>query len=59
MDGSKSSTGDSSEDEEKVLGRSYAEVFREVESKKRDHVVKMVNQKDISLGMIDSTTGRH
>merc|ERR1712013_755055 len=42
-----------------LLGaRSPAEVFSVVNSKDRGQVVKVVKQEDVSLGLVDPTTGR-
>merc|ERR1719244_1035413 len=42
-----------------LLGaRSPAEVFSVVDSKDRSQVVKVVKQEDVSLGLVDPTTGR-
>merc|ERR1712128_416330 len=37
---------------------SHVEVFTVMESKERDQVVKVVKQEEVSLGMVDPTTGR-
>ena len=42
-----------------LLGsKSPSEIFKVVESKQRDQVVKVLNQDDVSLGMVDPVTGR-
>ena len=42
-----------------LLGsQSPAEVFQVMESKERDQVLKVVKQEEVSLGMVDPTTGR-
>ena len=42
-----------------LLGsKSPSEIFKVVESKERDQVVKVLNQDDVSLGMVDPVTGR-
>jgi hypothetical protein len=35
-----------------------SEIFKVVESKERGQVVKVLNQDDVSLGMVDPVTGR-
>ena len=42
----------------KMDGASHAEVFNVMDLKQRDEVVKMVKQEEVSLGMVDPTTGR-
>ena len=37
---------------------SHAEVFNVMDSKERDQVVKVVKQEEVSLGMVDPSTGR-
>ena len=42
----------------KMDGASHAEVFNVVDLKQRDQVVKIVKKEEVSLGMVDPTTGR-
>ena len=42
----------------KMDGASHAEVFNMLDLKQRDQVVKMVKKEEVSLGMVDPTTGR-
>ena len=39
-------------------GARHGDVFKVVDSKERDQVVEVVNQEDVSLGMVDPSTGR-
>ena len=41
-----------------MAGVRHGDVFKVVDSKERDQVVEMVNQEDVSLGMVDPSTGR-
>ena len=41
-----------------MAGARYVDVFKVVNSKERDQVVEVVNQEDVSLGMVDPSTGR-
>ena len=41
-----------------MAGASHGEVFKVVDSKERDQVVKVVKQEDVSLGMVDPSNGR-
>ena len=53
------SVGVSKPSQGKMVGsKSHVEVFTVVESKERDQVVKVVKQEEVSLGMVDPTTGR-
>ena len=43
----------------RLLGtKSPSEVFQVIDSKERGKVVTVVNQEDVSLGMVDPVTGR-
>ena len=53
------SVGVSNQSQGNMVGsKSHVEVFIVMESKERDQVVKVVKQEEVSLGMVDPTTGR-
>ena len=41
-----------------MAGARHGDAFKVVDSKDRDQVVEVVNQEDVSLGMVDPSTGR-
>jgi hypothetical protein len=51
--------GGAKQSQGKMLGSSHAEVFNMMDLKERDQVVKVVKQEDVSLGMVDPSTGRY
>jgi hypothetical protein len=51
--------GGAKQSQGKMLGSSHAEVFNVMDLKERDKVVKVVKQEDVSLGMVDPSTGRY
>ena len=51
--------GGAKQSQGKMLGSSHAEVFNVMDLKERDQVVKIVRQEDVSLGMVDPSTGRY